>query len=1466
MGQNPNELQLVNDNLGGAGGGRHQQLDDEAKQLRSKEQLYITNQHPHQRFEKNNVLPRHTTREAESLVSLVSKVIMDETNYYAVLGLSPPSSSSSIHITKTQITTAYRKRCVLIHPDKMPEGDRRAFDKLSEAYDVLGDENGKKKIYDRFGIEGIKNPHLASSSSGMGGAGMGMGGLQEQAAPVKKKGNCIRSRITKKRNPLPKKKQMVLVYDNPIDTNGNEGAPNRHHHHRTKIRVDTTSQDSVHTKEWNIAIQTKTGATTAEQECIPEQQTPTRFETDDALSNVESELLPIMGKRIFATTSKKMDHLQSLAEYHKMAAETNTLDLTISKRGGSQITSEHGKNENAPIRYPLYTFTGGSRSPNVPIPLDVTTNGARKKRLVEINMRQTKRRKLETVEYDSTQSDDGSLNSDLDDLHSNAIMTLQQESDVETIKNSTGTHHIAGGHSHCKSPQSLLDQTHPLEARTKHPRKNQDELKILESSRKQLNFTSHSDSNSSGRKKRSHPLEIKKGKTKSRTVPQKGGGGQQTQGDNVLSTPVVKKELETKSKHAKEQQEKIPSHKIDTRKVQFSNGTNFESKCRALQDLNVSKSEVIPPIQDKIGCTRNIQIGNFGNINTSKQDPLTSIRCNRKDKEKEQKCQITKSNSRATQMTNSHFNSNSLIQSKKTKKVRFTINNKQSGWKSRQLEQNQETRNTKVIIYQFIESQIRSWKQLKLMVQGMDDCQVPPNLDFDELESCSSFADGFGFNDFQDKVEQNFESNKVSACDNCQKLMLNKKLVNVTNFRSLCPDCVVPAFRSNIHYKRVMPLERIHMPLSYNKCMNLTPNFKRVETCQKVGNDSTQTNIVDNNMRSGMVTPDSVMEKGNSISQCNDNVQNDRWIGTELESEFVPQKDCTHIPGDNYVSLTSSAKRVSCLQKLINCSVRTKSTEISNQLERVSSDCTRKTIPTSKSVLESDIGLKKDTYEADCKLRKTSQISIHFPDTNCASLTSSAKRVSCLQKLVNCSVRTERTEISNQLDRISSDCTSKTISTSKRILRKNAVTHDCENDSMANINSVSPCSHDTLSIHRENSVLENGVLSRSKRTRRVEKRCEKLVTGSTQRESIQINNPLKVISPEYAKDHIQISDRNSRIIDRTDKNTILSTENKIFTRPGTDGFETSSRDSGGLDHSMLTPRKVRFHSSTYAVSLPKENEKKFQMVDTTIKKNKCEADCKVAKISLFRSNNCIIMGPGADGFETSSRDNDVLDHSMLTPRKVRFHSSTRAVSLPKENKKNFQMVDAIIKKDKYKADCKITKSFLLRSNNHIKRLGRHSSPMTRETRGRLEENDALQHLGNGIPKEDCSLVNFDSKQHCRDDLSASQIPKVLPLQGNHSKVLETAESYPDKIVHWDTSLVHRLALCPSFGDENYVSTHRDSVLSFDKKHNQVVRAKHLDFRQSSIIFMQENDEDEEVLSLDLDYQQIMIQPPPEMYQ
>lgn len=82
--------------------------------------------------------------------------LINQEDYYTILGVSKTCTGS-------QITKAYRKRAVRTHPDKTG-GDRRAFDKVSEAYDILSDKE-KRNIYDRFGKKGLQQ----------GGPGVGAG-------------------------------------------------------------------------------------------------------------------------------------------------------------------------------------------------------------------------------------------------------------------------------------------------------------------------------------------------------------------------------------------------------------------------------------------------------------------------------------------------------------------------------------------------------------------------------------------------------------------------------------------------------------------------------------------------------------------------------------------------------------------------------------------------------------------------------------------------------------------------------------------------------------------------------------------------------------------------------------------------------------------------------------------------------------------------------------------------------------------------------------------------------------------------------------------------------------------------------------------------------------------------------------------------------------------------------------------
>ncbi|EPY51554.1 DNAJ domain-containing protein Caj1/Djp1 type [Schizosaccharomyces cryophilus OY26] len=71
-----------------------------------------------------------------------------DTEYYEILGVSPDASS-------LEIKKAYRKLAVKYHPDKNPEdpqGASERFQKISESYQVLGDEQLRSR-YDQHGKE-----------------------------------------------------------------------------------------------------------------------------------------------------------------------------------------------------------------------------------------------------------------------------------------------------------------------------------------------------------------------------------------------------------------------------------------------------------------------------------------------------------------------------------------------------------------------------------------------------------------------------------------------------------------------------------------------------------------------------------------------------------------------------------------------------------------------------------------------------------------------------------------------------------------------------------------------------------------------------------------------------------------------------------------------------------------------------------------------------------------------------------------------------------------------------------------------------------------------------------------------------------------------------------------------------------------------------------------------------------------
>src|ERR1700677_2587436 len=89
---------------------------------------------------------------------------------YRVLGVSRTDDAETIK-------KAYRKIASQLHPDKNP-GNKRAeerFKEVNHAYDVLGDGD-KRKLYDEFGEEGLREGFDAERMRAYRGWSAGQGG------------------------------------------------------------------------------------------------------------------------------------------------------------------------------------------------------------------------------------------------------------------------------------------------------------------------------------------------------------------------------------------------------------------------------------------------------------------------------------------------------------------------------------------------------------------------------------------------------------------------------------------------------------------------------------------------------------------------------------------------------------------------------------------------------------------------------------------------------------------------------------------------------------------------------------------------------------------------------------------------------------------------------------------------------------------------------------------------------------------------------------------------------------------------------------------------------------------------------------------------------------------------------------------------------------------------------------------
>mmetsp|Transcript_14894 Transcript_14894/g.16549 ORF Transcript_14894/g.16549 Transcript_14894/m.16549 type:complete len:422 (-) Transcript_14894:167-1432(-) len=122
-----------------------------------------------------------------------------ETKYYDLLGVKPDADAATLK-------KAYRKAAMKFHPDrnKAPDAEEK-FKECSEAYEILSDAE-KRKIYDRYGEDGLKEGGMGPSmdpsnifnaffGGGFGGGGFSPFGGHGHGGRRERRGRDMRYRI-----------------------------------------------------------------------------------------------------------------------------------------------------------------------------------------------------------------------------------------------------------------------------------------------------------------------------------------------------------------------------------------------------------------------------------------------------------------------------------------------------------------------------------------------------------------------------------------------------------------------------------------------------------------------------------------------------------------------------------------------------------------------------------------------------------------------------------------------------------------------------------------------------------------------------------------------------------------------------------------------------------------------------------------------------------------------------------------------------------------------------------------------------------------------------------------------------------------------------------------------------------------------------------------------------------------------